>query len=108
VGASERARGCPADIAVGDPNLADPWVLGGIGDPNQRLAGRNRDGVVCPATLQLLRRPVGRALTDNAIGDPTILCSRVNKEDGQRGVHLCERRDSGVGFLTPKLVFGNR
>lgn len=71
-GASERALGCPDDIAIGNPNIADPWALVGVGDPNQRLADRNRDGVVCSATLRLLGRPVERILTDNAIGDPNV------------------------------------
>ena len=71
-GASERAPGCPDDVAIGDPTLADPWVLVGIGDPNDRLADRDRDGLVCSARLRLFGRPVGRILTDNAIGDPTI------------------------------------
>ncbi len=71
-GASERAAGCPDDIAVGDPNLADPWALVGVEDPNERLADRDRDGLVCSATLRLFGRPVGRILTDNAIGEPTI------------------------------------
>ena len=71
-GASERAPGCPDDIAIGNPNIADPWVLVGVGDANLRLADRNRDGLVCSATLRLFGRPVGRILTDNAISDPTI------------------------------------
>ncbi|MGE5433873.1 MAG: hypothetical protein ACM3S3_03700 [Candidatus Doudnabacteria bacterium] len=71
-GASERAPSCPDDIAIGNPNIADPWVLVDVGDPNQRLADRNREEVVCSATLRLFRRPVGRILTDNAIGDPTL------------------------------------
>lgn len=71
-GAAERAPGCPDDIVIGDPNLADPWVLVGIGDPNARLADRDRDGLVCSSTLRLFGLPVGRILTDNAIGDPTI------------------------------------
>ena len=71
-GASERAPSCPDDVAIGNPNIADPWVLVGIGDPNARLADRDRDGLVCSATLRLFGRPVGRVLTDNAIGDPTI------------------------------------
>jgi hypothetical protein len=33
---------------------------------------RNRDGLACSATLRLLGRPVGRILTDNAIGDPNV------------------------------------
>jgi hypothetical protein len=71
-GASERAPGCPDDIVIGDPNSSDPWVLVGVGDPNLRRADRNGDEVACSATLRLFGRPVGRVLTDNAIGDPMI------------------------------------
>jgi hypothetical protein len=58
---------CP--VAIGNPNIADPWVLVGIEDPDERLADRNGDGLVCSA--RLTRR--ARLLTDNAIGDPHII-----------------------------------
>lgn len=59
------------DIAIGDPNLADPWVRAGIGDPSARLADRDGDGLVCSSTLRPFGRPVGRMLTDYAIGAST-------------------------------------
>jgi hypothetical protein len=58
---------CP--VAIGTPHIADPWVLIGIEEPDERLADRNGDGVVCSSTL--LRR--ARTVTDNTVGDPHII-----------------------------------
>jgi hypothetical protein len=53
-----------------------------------RQCVRDGDGLVCSATLRLFGRPVGRILTDNAIGGPTIFppdpCRGVQKPNRVR------------------------
>ncbi len=69
--AFDQVNECPA--AIGDPNLAEPWVRVAVEDANGRLADRNGDGVACTAALRTGGRVVGVAWTDNSVGDPHII-----------------------------------
>src|SRR4051812_37391173 len=60
---------CPA---ISNPNLS-PWARVGVSDPEDRLADRNTDGLVCRARLRLASGAVWTVLTDNTIGDPSII-----------------------------------
>jgi len=88
--AVDQVNDCPA--AIGNPNIAEPWVRVAVGDANGRLADRNGDGVACTTALLERSRVVGTAWTDNSVGNPNIIppgpCTDPFREVGIGDPHL--------------------